>query len=214
MSDTIQEVHMTGTTLLKSIGISLRVCGMVLTHPFVLSGQETSQGQAGQACTIDVQRTTEMDKRQGTTAEMKEHRQKILSRMEQPKQSEEKAPAGPVAAEESHTLPPQPPGAGSEMGQYYLGRHYKNAVFPGRLVCLRCDTMPTPENVEVCRKEGHRHALAMEGDTMVHPLIFTSEDLFAKVNAHDWYRKKVRVWGRYYADTGFIVVGNIQPVEE
>ena len=114
-------------------------------------------------------------------------------------------PVARAAEEESHTLPPQPLGASSEMGQYYLGRHYKNAVFPGRLVCLRCDTMPTPENVEVCKKEGHRHALAMEGDTMVHPLIFTSEDLFTKVNAHDWYRKKVRVWGRYYADTGFIV---------
>lgn len=100
------------------------------------------------------------------------------------------------------------------MGQYYLGRHYKYAVFPGRLVCLRCDTMPTPENVEVCRKEGHRHALAMEGDTMVHPLIFTSEDLFTRVNAQDWNRKKVQVWGRYYADTGFIVVGDIQPLEK
>ncbi len=115
---------------------------------------------------------------------------------------------------EQHTLPPQSLGMGSQMGQYYLGRQYKYAMFPGRLVCLRCDTMPTPENVEVCKKEGHRHALAMEGDTMVHPLIFTSEDLFTKVNTHDWYRKKVQVWGRYYADTGFILVGDIQPLEE
>jgi hypothetical protein len=74
--------------------------------------------------------------------------------------------------------------------------------------------MPTPENIAVCKKEGHRHALAMEGDTMVHPLIFTSEDLSTKVNAHEWYRKKVQVWGRYYADTGFIVVGDIQVIEE
>lgn len=124
------------------------------------------------------------------------------------------SPVARATEEESHTLSPQPPGASSEMGQYYLGRHYKYAVFPGRLVCLRCDTVPTAENVAVCRKEGHRHALAMEGDTMVHPLIFTSKDLFTKVNAHDWYRKKVRIWGRYYADTGFIVVGDIQAVEE
>jgi hypothetical protein len=58
------------------------------------------------------------------------------------------------AEEERHTLPPQLSGGGSEMAQYYLGRHYKYAMFPGRLVCLRCDTMPTPENIEVCRKEG------------------------------------------------------------
>lgn len=116
--------------------------------------------------------------------------------------------------EDSHTLPPRSLGTSSEMGQYYVGRHYKYAVFPGRLVCLRCDTMPTPENVEVCRKEGHRHALAMEGDTMVHPLIFTNEDLFTKVNAQDWHRKKVQVWGRYYADTGFIVVGDVQAAAE
>ena len=124
------------------------------------------------------------------------------------------SPSRLVAEEESHTLPPKSLGTASEMAPYYLGRHYKYAVFPGRLVCLRCDTMPTPENVEVCKKEGHRHALAMEGDTMVHPLIFTSEDLFTRVNAHDWYRKKVQVWGKYYADTGFIVVGDIQTVEE
>ncbi len=41
------------------------------------------------------------------------------------------------------------------------------------------------------------HALAMEGDTMVRPLIFTTEDLFTKVSTHDWYRKKVQAWGRY-----------------
>ena len=205
---------MTGTTLLKSRGISLVVCGMVLTHSFVLSGQETSQGQAGQACAIDLQQTMELDRRQGTIAEMQERQQKVLAQMEQPKQHEGKLPAGAVAEEERHTLPSQPLGASSEMGQYYLGRHYKNGIFPGRLVCLRCDSMPTPENVEVCRKEGHRHALAMEGDTMVHPLIFTNEDLFTKVNAHDWYRKKVQVWGRYYADTGFIVVGDIQAAEK
>jgi hypothetical protein len=74
--------------------------------------------------------------------------------------------------------------------------------------------MPTPENVDVCKNEGHRHALAMEGDAMMHPLIFTSGDLFTKVNAQDWHRKKVQVWGRYYADTGFIVVGDIQAATE
>jgi hypothetical protein len=199
--------------LVKSTGMSLMVCGMVFASSFVCAAQAL-QGQEGQACAIDLQQTVAMDKRQGTRAERQERQQRVVAQMEQPTQPEGKPPAGPNAEEERHTLPPRPLGGSSEMGQYYLGRHYKYAMFPGRLVCLRCDTMPTPENVEVCRKEGHRHALAMEGDTMVHPLIFTSEDLFTKVNAHDWYRKKVQVWGRYYADTGFIVVGDIQAAEK
>ena len=124
------------------------------------------------------------------------------------------ASLAPAAEDDSHTLPPSRPGTQGEMGQYYLGRYYRYAMFPGRLVCLRCDSMPTPENMEVCRKEGHRHALAMEGDAMVHPLIFTSEDLFTKINAQGWHRKKVQVWGRYYADTGYIVVGDIQAMDE
>jgi hypothetical protein len=200
--------------LVKSRWIGLVIYGLMFTPPFSLAAQETFQKQQGQACKIDLQRAVAMDKRRGTIAEMQERQQRVLAQMEQPKQHEGKPLAGPVAEEERHTLSPQPLGGSSEMGQYYIGRQYKHAVFPGRLVCLRCDTMPTPENMEVCRKEGHRHALAMEGDTMVHPLIFTSEDLFTKVNAHDWYRKKVQVWGRYYADTGFIVVGDIQAAEE
>jgi len=123
------------------------------------------------------------------------------------------ASLAPAAENDSHTLSPSLPGTPGEMGQYYLGRHYRYAMFPGRLVCLRCDSMPTPENMEVCRKEGHRHALAMEGDAMVHPLIFTSEELFTKINAQGWHRKKVQVWGRYYADTGYIVVGDIQAMD-
>lgn len=198
------------------IGCGLFVCAIVLTRPFLftIAAEQTSRMPEEQACTIDLLRTAEADERQNMAADAREHEQQLLSQQEKRKQSEEPASAGREAAEPRHTLPSQPLGGGSKMEQYYLGRHYKNAVFPGRLVCLRCDTMPTPENVDVCRKEGHRHALAMEGDTMVHPLIFTSEDLFTKVNAHDWYRKKVQVWGRYYADTGFIVVGDVQAEEK
>ncbi|NOT58454.1 MAG: hypothetical protein HOP18_27990 [Deltaproteobacteria bacterium] len=116
--------------------------------------------------------------------------------------------------DEPHSLVPQPPGLTHGMEQYYLGRHHKTAVFSGRLVCLRCDVMPTAENVEVCRKEGHRHALAMVGDAMVHPLLFTNPDLATRINAHEWHRKTVQVWGRYYADTGIIVVGDLKTAEE
>lgn len=53
--------------------------------------------------------------------------------------------------------------------------------------------MPTAENVEVCRKEGHRHALAMVGDAMVHLLLFTNPDLATRINAPEWHRKTVQV---------------------
>lgn len=205
---------MRSTTLVTSLPMQMLVCGSILVSSISLAAEASTQVQEGQACGIDLLRTAGADEHWDLAADPPEHEHQLLSQQEERTHSEGPAPAGRESAEPRHTLPSQPPGAGSKMEQYYLGRHYKNAVFPGRLVCLRCDTMPTPENVEVCRKEGHRHALAMEGDTMVHPLIFTSEDLFTKINAHDWYRQKVQVWGRYYADTGFILVGDIQAAEK
>lgn len=100
------------------------------------------------------------------------------------------------------------------MTRYYLGRTVTVGPFSGRLVCLRCDTMPTPENIEFCEKNGHRHALVMEGETMIHPLLFETEKLFEQVGAHNWYRKKVEVSGKYYSDTGFILVSGIRVKDE
>lgn len=173
----------------RAIGVLIFV--VALSHPRMLVAQEFPQGREGQACEFNVQ-----------------------SPIVQGQPNEQHAQAAPATEKDHHETSSQPRGAGHEMGQYYLGRHHKTGIFPGRLICLRCDAMPTSENVDVCRKEGHRHALVMEGDTMMHPLIFTSGDLFTKVNAQDWHSKKVQVWGRYYADTGFIVVGDIQAVAE
>lgn len=171
--------------------LSALVFGVALSHPHVPLAQDFPRGREGQACELNLQRP-----------------------LVQVQPNEQHAQAAPATGTGNHTTSSQPRETGHDMGLYYLGRQQKTGIFPGRLVCLRCDTMPTPENVDVCKKEGHRHALAMEGDAMMHPLIFTSGDLFTKVNAPDWHRKKVQVWGRYYADTGFIVVGDIQIVEE
>lgn len=149
---------MTSTTLVKRMGMSMMVYGMLFAHPFFLAAQETAQET--------------------------EH-----------------------ALQEKPTEPTQ-------MTRYYLGKTVTAGSFPGRLVCLRCDTMPTPENVTFCEKNGHRHALVMEGDTMIHPLLFDNEELFKRVGSRDWYRKKVTVSGKYYPDTGFILVSDIQPLEE
>ena len=43
---------------------------------------------------------------------------------------------------------------------------------------------------------------------------YLQRNSISKVNTHDWYRKKVQVWGRYYADMGYIVVGDIQMMDE
>lgn len=191
MRNAERSVSMKWHMLLTPHAIGALVFGVVLSHPYVLPAQELPRGREGQACELNAQRS-----------------------IEQGQPDERYTQAMPATEKSDHTTSSQPRGAGHDMGQYYLGRHQKTGIFPGRLVCLRCDTMPTPENVDVCKKEGHRHALAMEGDAMIHPLIFTSGDLFTKVNAQDWHRKKVQVWGRYYADTGFIVVGDIQAATE
>jgi hypothetical protein len=149
---------MTRTILVKSMGMSVMVCGMLFAHPFSLTGQET-------------------------------------------------------APEPEHTLQDKPPEP-TQMTRYYLGKTVTAGPFPGRLVCLRCDTMPTPENVTFCEKNGHRHTLVMEGDTMIHPLLFDTEELFKRVGTTDWYRKRVKVSGKYYSDTGFILVSDIQLLEE
>jgi hypothetical protein len=177
--------------LLTHHAIGALVFGVALSHSHGLVAQEFPRGREGQACELNAQRP-----------------------IVEVQPNEQRAQAAPATEKGNHTTSSQPRGAGHDMGQYYLGRHQKTGIFPGRLVCLRCDTMPTSENVDVCKNEGHRHALAMEGDAMMHPLIFTSGDLFTKVNAQDWHRKKVQVWGRYYADTGFIVVGDIQAATE
>lgn len=192
---------MRSTTLIKSLVMGLTVCGIMLAHGSFLMAQERTSAQEGQACGIEPS---------GGGGTGKHHSMiGVMPRMQKMQASKEEALGRYRIAQATEHAVEEKPTEPSQMSRYYLGRTVNAGPFSGRLVCLRCDTMPTPENVTFCETNGHRHALAMEGDTMIHPLLFENEKLFARVGSQDWYRKKVKVSGKYYADTGFILVSDI-----
>ena len=82
---------------------------------------------------------------------------------------------------------PQRSGAGARIGDY-----------PGKLVCLRCDLKPGPGAMTQCEKAGHHHALAMDSDGMIHPLLPGTEKVLKQINAGEWHGKEVTVHGKYY----------------
>ena len=115
----------------------------------------------------------------------------------------------PARAADEHT--PQPPAVNDTlpMVRFYAGSLVKVGDFPGKLVCLRCDLKPGPEAMAQCEREGHRHALAMETDSMVHPLLAGSEEVLKQINSGALHGKRVTVHGKYYSATGAIFVDRI-----
>jgi hypothetical protein len=81
--------------------------------------------------------------------------------------------------------------------------------FSGKLVCLRCDLKPGPDAMKQCEKEGHHHALSMESDAMIHPLLAGTEAVLREINSGELHGKEVTVHGKYYASTGVILVDRI-----
>ena len=112
------------------------------------------------------------------------------------------------AEEQSGTVPR--PGSRLAMSKFYTGPTEKIGRFPGKLICLRCDLTPSQLDEKMCREEGHRHALSMEEDSMVHPLAAGTAELLEEINSEALHGKAVVVSGKYYPATGVIVVGSIE----
>lgn len=111
---------------------------------------------------------------------------------------------------ESHTG--EPSGGGSvpsSMTKFYGGSLVRVGEFPGKLVCLRCDLKGGPEAMAQCQKEGHRHALSMDSDGMIHPLLPATEVILEQINSGALHGKTVTVHGKYYVATGAILVDQI-----
>lgn len=107
------------------------------------------------------------------------------------------------------TSAPPPGGDVLPMAKFYTGSVGNLGDFRGTLVCLRCDLKPSPGAMEQCAKEGHRHALSMESESMIHPLLPGNEELLAKINSGELHGKRVVVHGVYYPATGAILVDRV-----
>lgn len=101
-------------------------------------------------------------------------------------------------------------GSTLSMTRFYGGTiGVRVGTFPGTLVCLRCDLKPGPSAAGECAREGHRHALSMEGDSMIHPLLASDEQILAQINSAALHGQQVSVHGAYYPSTGAILVDRI-----
>ena len=118
-----------------------------------------------------------------------------------------------VYADEGQHAASPPAGGGDipSMLRFYAGSPAltRTGDFPGKLVCLRCDLKPGPDAMAQCEKEGHRHALSMDRDAMIHPLIAGSEPVLKQINSAELHGKDVVVHGKYYPATGIIFVDRI-----
>lgn len=120
------------------------------------------------------------------------------------------AVGGLVWGDEKHSAR----GASSEdstlsMARFYAGSSARIGDFPGTFVCLRCDLKPGPGAMSQCQKEGHRHALSMDSDAMIHPLLGGTEEALKQINSGELHGKNVTVHGKYYPSTGAILVDRI-----
>ncbi len=112
-----------------------------------------------------------------------------------------------AAGEEQHPASAQ--SATLSMARFYHGASQRVGDFPGTLVCLRCDLKPGPGAMRQCEEEGHRHALSMESDGMIHPLLAGTPDVLEQINSGALHGKAVTVHGKYYPSTGAILVDRI-----
>jgi hypothetical protein len=118
------------------------------------------------------------------------------------------AVSGTVRGAEKGSAQPQP-GSILSMAWFYSGSSGRIGNYPGNLVCLRCDLKPGPGAMAQCKKEGHRHALSMDSDGMIHPLLAGTDQVLNQINSGQLHDKQVVVHGTYYPSTGAILVDRI-----
>jgi hypothetical protein len=94
--------------------------------------------------------------------------------------------------------------------RFYTGSVGNQGVFPGKLICLRCDLRPGDAAKAQCAKEGHRFALEISGDPTIHPLIPGDAAAMKQLNvaAHG---SDVSVNGTLFPSLGVILVGSLTP---
>jgi len=117
--------------------------------------------------------------------------------------------AGSARSEEKHSAAPPQGGSTLSMTRFYGGANASIGDFPGKLVCLRCDLKGGPGAMAQCEKEGHRHALSMDSDSMVHPLLAGTDKVLKQINSGELHGKQVTVHGKSYPATGAIFVDQI-----
>jgi hypothetical protein len=93
---------------------------------------------------------------------------------------------------------------------FFSGGLARTGTFPGKLVCLSCDVNPSTAAKTQCEKSGHRHALAIDGDPLLHPLLVTDETILARVNSNELHGSDVIVTGVYYPAVGAILVSGVE----
>lgn len=117
--------------------------------------------------------------------------------------------AGIARSEEKHSAAPPQGGPTLSMAKFYSGASARIGDYPGKLVCLRCDLKPGPDAMAQCEKEGHHHALSMDSDSMIHPLLAGTDEVLKQINSGELHGKEVTVHGKYYPTTGAILVDRI-----
>jgi hypothetical protein len=87
--------------------------------------------------------------------------------------------------------------------RFYTAAMGDVGIFPGKLVCLGCDL-----GTKKCEDGKHRHALMLEG--RVHPLVPSTQEAAKQINDPKLTGKNVKVSGKYYEDSGMILVSSVE----
>jgi hypothetical protein len=117
--------------------------------------------------------------------------------------------AGIARSEEKHSAAPPQGGSTLSMARFYGGSSARIGDYAGKLVCLRCDLKGGVDAMAQCEKEGHHHALSMDSDSMIHPLLPGTDKVLKKINSGELHGKEVTAHGNYYPATGAILVDRI-----